>query len=198
MGEEGGFTMVQSCGKCPMPPASGWQKGTNIAFVAPVVDGGINVGAAMTEITKLRQIEPWEDQEACYLTMLKVLANIFNNPGEPKFCSLKIENPAIQKKILRHDGSRGYLEAVGFREDAGSLVIPTDRSAQAKFAHQLLEGFGNEAQYDKIRAERHAKAKEEKAKDAANEGWKRPKANESAGYGGDSGGKGGGKGPMRG
>merc|ERR1712039_529795 len=195
--EEGGFTFVASCGKALMPPLTGW-KDAALEIVETDANGGINVAGALRELAKLRDIDPWEDQETCYVTMLKVLSNIFSNPGEAKFCSLKIENAAIQKKILRHDGTRGYLEAIGFREDAGALVLPTDRSAVAKLAHDLLQGFGNEAQYDKIRAERHAKAKEEKAKDAANEGWKRPKANESAGYGGDSGGKGGGKGPMRG
>lgn len=196
--EEGGFTCVPSCGKCIVPPFKGWQKSAVLEAKAPTADGGINAAVALKELPKLRAIEPWEDQEACYVTMLKVLANIFNNPGEAKFCSLKIENPAIQKKILRHDGARGYFEAVGFREDSGCLILPTDRSGQAKLAHQLLEGFGTEAQYDNIRAERHKKALDEKKKEEANDGWKRPKADKAAGYEDDAGAKGSGKGPQKG
>ena len=93
------------------------------------------------------------------MTMLKLLGNIGSHPGEAKFCSVKIENPAIQNKILRFAGARQFFEAIGFCEESGSLVFPTDGSAQAKMAYELLEGFANEAQYNHIRKERHAKAR---------------------------------------
>ena len=54
------------------------------------------------------------------------------------------------------------------------LSVPKDRGAQAKMAYDLLEGFANEAQWDHIRKERHAKAAEEAKKEAANEGWTSP------------------------
>mmetsp|Transcript_62873 Transcript_62873/g.138419 ORF Transcript_62873/g.138419 Transcript_62873/m.138419 type:complete len:315 (+) Transcript_62873:69-1013(+) len=196
--EEGGFTFRLSCGKSPMPPLQGWQQSAVLECQSATSEGGFNVPSAVVELPKLLDIQPWEDQEVCYVTMLKVLGNIVANPGEAKFCSLKLENAAIQKKILRFDGTRGFLEATGFRENAGALVLPTDRSAQAKMAHDLLEGFANEAQWDHIRKERHAKAAEEAKKEAANEGWKRPKADSSAGYGGGSESKGRGGGPMKG
>merc|ERR1712048_832242 len=137
---------------------------------------------------KLGEVD-WESQEICYVTMLKVLGNIAANPGEPKFCSIKIENAAIQNKILKHNGARAFLEAVGFRENAGALVLPTERSAQAKAAHDFLQGYANEAKYHQIRKERHAKAAEEAKKEAAKP--KRPVPNAGDGdndrprFGGD-------------
>lgn len=168
--DKGGFTYVPASGQCPMPPISGWANGF-LELRSVVADGDLNVPDAMTGLTKLQDVTPWADQETCYVTMMKVLGNIASNPGEAKFCSLKIENAAIQNKILRHDGARGFFEAVGFRENAGALVLPTERGAQAKVAQELLQGFANDAYYVSIRKERSAKAAEEMKKDKA-----RPKA----------------------
>merc|ERR1719221_265003 len=104
----------------------------------------MNVPAALAQLPRLGEIEPWEDQEACFVTMVKLLGNVASNPGEAKFCSLKLENAALQKKVWRFGGARGYLEATGFREaaDGSALVLPTDRHAQAKMAMDMLQGGG--------------------------------------------------------
>jgi len=177
--EEGGFAFLQSPGKCPMPPVKVWKGADVICEAAP--SDGLDAAAAMAEMQKLTEIQPWEDQEICYVTMLKLLGNIVANPGETKFRSFKIENPAIQKKFLKFDGARGFFEAIGFREDSGALVFPTERTvAQAKLAHEMLEGFANEAQYANIRKERHAKAKEVAEKEAEKESWSKARAKASA------------------
>lgn len=116
------------------------------------------------------------------------------NPTEAKFFSIKLENAAIQKRILRFDGARGFLDAVGFREKDGVLSLPMDRVAQAKSAHELLQGFGNDAQYQHIRKERHAKAAEEAKKEAARPKARGPAPSDGPRFGPDSSGKG----PMRG
>lgn len=195
--EEGGFSFVLSPGKAVVPPADGWYNGTSLDFEGEAKEGAVAAAAALIEMTKLGKIEPWADQEICYVTMLKVLNNIVANPTESKFFSLKIENQAIQNKILRHDGARGFLEAVGFREDGGALVLPMDRSAHAKMAHEVLQGFANEMQYQSIRKERHAVAAEEAKKEAERKKYERPAPQGQSGYGG---GGGGGRmgGPMRG
>lgn len=189
--EEGGFTYVQSPGKSLIPPLQGWQKNASVTVAKRDNGSKINFAAAMMELLKLLAISPWEDQEVCYVTMLKLLGNIVSHPGEAKFCSVKIENPAIHKKILRFDGARGFFEAIGFCEDSGSLVFPTDGSAQAKMASEMLEGFANEAQYNNIRKERHSKAAEETRKEAEKDGWAQARA-KAAASAAKSGGEGGG------
>lgn len=190
--EEGGFTYVQSPGRSLVPPLQGWQKGASVTVANCGSGKKIDFAAAMMELLKLLEISPWEDQEACYVTMLKLLGNIVSHPGEAKFCSVKIENPAIQKKILRFDGARGFFEAIGFREDSGSLVFPTDGSAQAKMASEMLEGFANEAQYNYLRKERHARAAEEARKEAEKDGWSQARAKAAANAASSGGGGGGG------
>jgi len=171
---DSGFTFVGAWGQCFMPPSRGWHNGTLLEFKGDAAEGDLDAAAALAQLDKLKEAE-WAGQETCYVTLLKVLNNIASNPGEAKFCSLKIENAAIQSKILRFDGARGFLEAVGFREAAGALVLPAERHAQARLAHELLEGFANEASYENIRKERHAKAREEIKKEEATN-WKRPAA----------------------
>jgi len=171
---DSGFTFVGAWGQCYMPPLAGWHNGTVLEFKGgTLADGDIDAASAMTHLEKLKSAE-WTGQETCYVTMLKVLNNILANPGEAKFCSIKVDNAVIQNKILKFDGARQFLEAVGFREVAGALTLPTERHGQAKIAHEFLQGFANEANYEHIRRERHAKAKEEIKKEESS--WKRPAA----------------------
>lgn len=172
--EAGGFSAASSPGQSIMPPLEGWANGAIVEFQSVVFQGDLNAAAALKELPKLLKIDPWEDQEVCYVTLLKVLGNIAANPGEPKFCSIKIENPGIQKKLLRFDGVRGFLEAVGFRENEGALVMPVERHNQAQMAREMLQGFADEAAYNRIRRERHAKASEETKKQELLDKQKRP------------------------
>jgi len=182
--DAGGFTFVHSAGQSPMPPLRGWYNKTVLEVqISGISDGDLNPPAVLSALASLNEIQPWADQETCYVTMLKVLGNIAANPGEAKFCSLKVENAAIQNKILRFNGARGFLEAAGFRESAGALVLPTERGAQAKMAHELLQGHANDANYENIRKERAAKAAEEIKKEAA-----KPKARTYGGGKEESGG----------
>merc|ERR1712176_1378226 len=179
--QDSGFTFIAGFGQCEVPQLKGWQNGSvEYRPVAAVPDGDLDAAAAINELWKLSEVE-WEAQEVCYVTMLKVLGNIAANPGEAKFCSIKIENAAIQNKVLKHNGARAFLEAVGFRENAGSLVLPTERSDQAKVAHGFLQGYANEAKYHQIRKERHAKAAEEARKEAAKPKRPVPKSDDGDG-----------------
>eukprot|EP00931_Biecheleriopsis_adriatica_P067744 TRINITY_DN41809_c0_g1_i1.p1 TRINITY_DN41809_c0_g1~~TRINITY_DN41809_c0_g1_i1.p1 ORF type:complete len:309 (-),score=81.42 TRINITY_DN41809_c0_g1_i1:144-1028(-) len=189
--EEGGFTFVPAAGQCFMPPARGWNSGTNVQFQATTPDGDLDAPAALRALDQLSEVEPWADQELCYVTMLKVLGNIVANPGEAKFSSLKIENPAIQNKILRFNGARAFLEATGFRENAGALVLPLDRHQQAKLSQEMLQSFANECNYQNIRKERHAKAREAAKEEEEKASWAaaRAKAAKSAEESGGGGGK---------
>jgi len=175
--------------------ATNWNNGTIVEFQSVAPSGDIDAKAGLEALAKLSQTTAWADQELCYVTMLKVLGNIAANPGEPKFMSLKIDNAAIQNKILRFAGARDFLEALGFREEGGALVLPPNCSANAKLGHEMLQGHANEANYHQIRKERHAKAAEEMKKEAA-----RPKRfAPSAADGGDSGSRfGKDRGPQRG
>jgi len=193
--EEGGFSFVVGFGKATIPPLHGWNNGTVVEFQSAAPSGDINAKAGLEAVAKLGEISPWADQELCYVTMLKVLGNIAASPGEPKFLSLKIDNAAIQNKILRFAGARDFLEALGFREEGKALVLPPSCSANAKLGHEMLQGHATEASYHQIRKERHATAAEETKKEAA-----RPKRfAPSAADGGDSGPRfGKDRGPQRG
>jgi len=193
--EEGGFSFVVGFGKSTIPPMRGWNNGTVVEFQLETPSGDINAKAGLEAVDKLQEITPWADQEICYVTMLKVLGNIAKNPGEPKFLSLKIDNAAIQNKILRFAGARDFLEALGFREEGGALVLPPSCVANATLGHEMLEGHATEASYHHIRKERHAKAAEEAKKEAA----KPKRFAPSAADGGDSGPRfGRDRGPQRG
>jgi len=193
--EEGGFSFVVGFGKSTIPPLHGWNNGTVVEFQSAAPSGDINAKSGLEALAKLYEITPWADQELCYVTMLKVLGNIVANPGEQKFMSLKIDNAAIQNKILRFAGARDFLEALGFHEEGGALVLPPSCNANAKLGHETLQGHANEANYHQIRRERHAKAAEEAKKEAARPKHYAP----SAADGGDSGPRfGRDRGPQRG
>lgn len=181
--DSGGFAFAQSWGQCVIPPSTGWAGGASIKFQGEAADGDVNGSAGLTELTNLSNVEPWADQETCYNTMLKVLNNIATNPGEAKFFSLKVDNAAIQNRILKHNGARGFLEAIGFREKDGALTLPQDRHSQAAVARDMLQGFATEASYRNIQKERHAKAAEETKKEAV-----KPKRWAPPAGGGDEGG----------
>ena len=44
----------------------------------------------------------------------KYLENIISNPSEQKFCRIRMQNKALQEKVLVTKGALEYLKGVGF------------------------------------------------------------------------------------
>jgi UBX domain-containing protein 6 len=48
-------------------------------------------------------------------TLLKILTNIVNNPGEAKFRTLRLSNPKVQEAVVANPGGVELLSAIGFQ-----------------------------------------------------------------------------------
>lgn len=112
--------------------------------------------------------QPWEQQEACYKTLLKLLENVVTNPQEPKFRSIKRTNVVIQAKVLDCPGSVCFLQAAGFVEKPEVYEVPLGADAQqsVQAALDALKVHGQKKLEDHLRAERDASIAVEKARDA--------------------------------
>eukprot|EP01063_Lacrimia_lanifica_P000973 TRINITY_DN1046_c0_g4_i1.p1 TRINITY_DN1046_c0_g4~~TRINITY_DN1046_c0_g4_i1.p1 ORF type:complete len:881 (+),score=254.35 TRINITY_DN1046_c0_g4_i1:755-3397(+) len=64
-------------------------------------------------------------------TLFKVLNNIYTHPGEAKYTTLKVHNPAVHQKIGRHAPALRILKYAGFAEDASSGVEVFQFTARA-------------------------------------------------------------------
>ena len=80
-------------------------------------------------------------------TLQKIIGNVLGAPNEPKFRSIKVDNKAIQEKVLRCPGGRALLLSAGFEEvDVGMiarperLVLPDDADlVELEKAKQAIE-----------------------------------------------------------
>merc|ERR1719296_139651 len=111
----------------------------------------------------------WEHQEACFVTLLKLLGHIVETPTEPKFRRLKLTNATLKAKVFDVPGAQDFLRTAGFVEEGEFLVVPLGSQAQASVAAalKLLHHHADEAKMDQMRRERDAKiarAKEEENK----------------------------------
>mmetsp|Transcript_37482 Transcript_37482/g.84508 ORF Transcript_37482/g.84508 Transcript_37482/m.84508 type:complete len:480 (-) Transcript_37482:75-1514(-) len=55
-----------------------------------------------------------EGLKTCLSTLRIYSKNLQDNPQEPKFKKLKLENKAFQTRIMPYDGAMDFLEAIGF------------------------------------------------------------------------------------
>lgn len=59
-----------------------------------------------------------------YETLAKVLRNVYQNPTEPKFRTLKKENKTIQDKVCKSQAAISLLLAVGFEDEGATFHCP--------------------------------------------------------------------------
>jgi len=59
-----------------------------------------------------------------YETLTKVLRNIYQNPTEPKFRTLKKENKMMKEKVCKSQAAISLLLAVGFEDDGLTFHCP--------------------------------------------------------------------------
>ena len=60
---------------------------------------------------------------ACIITCGKYMANVANNPLDPKFQTIKLENKAFNGRVGSVPGGKAILLAVGFEEKEETLVL---------------------------------------------------------------------------
>ena len=61
--------------------------------------------------------------QTCVKTLLVYVSNVVNNPGEEKFRRIKLANKAFLERVACVPGARDFLEACGFRADAGGEFL---------------------------------------------------------------------------
>jgi len=122
--------------------------------------------AAKDALKAVAEVE-WSVQEAFYLTLLKVLNNILQNPEEPKFRSLKKGNAALQTKLFGvADGAAAKLLVLGGFEDGEEVIAlsgPPDGRMTA--LRDCVSEFAEAENMSQKRKERDAKIADEKQKD---------------------------------
>lgn len=72
----------------------------------------------------------------CFQTMQKYLANVYRDPSQDKFRSIKLSNAAFQQRVAAFDGSIEVLEMCGFK--VRLLVQYSTYSSVAAFWHTQL------------------------------------------------------------
>ncbi|XP_078439372.1 zinc metalloproteinase-like protein [Wolffia australiana] len=69
-----------------------------------------------------RQASPAEAASSLH-TLLKIVRNIIDNPGESKFRRLRKANPVIQRHVVSRPGAMEVLAVMGFYEDADAVLV---------------------------------------------------------------------------
>ncbi|KAJ8419018.1 hypothetical protein AAFF_G00005170 [Aldrovandia affinis] len=64
----------------------------------------------------------------------KYLDNIYNNPTEEKYRKIKISNKVFQEKVNCVEGSREFLQAVGFQ----STTVPVEGQGKPVYSHAMV------------------------------------------------------------
>ena len=67
----------------------------------------------------------------CFQTMQKYLANVYRDPEQDKFRSIRLSNAAFQQRVASFNGSLEVLELCGFKVTA----------CNAAFTFHCLPGF---------------------------------------------------------
>merc|ERR1711972_847230 len=75
-------------------------------------------------LNKLKKTYKDTDKEGlktCLTTLRIYVKNLQDNPQDPKFKKLKLENKAFQTRIAPYDGAIGFLDAMGFENKGDCL-----------------------------------------------------------------------------
>merc|ERR1712050_285623 len=69
---------------------------------------------------KYKDSDP-EGLKTCLSTLKIYIKNLADNPQDPKFKKLKLENKAFQSRIAPYDGAIDFLDVVGFEKKEDCL-----------------------------------------------------------------------------
>lgn len=89
-----------------------------------------------------------EDSRVGFETLNKLVGNVVAQPDNPKFRTIKLENPAIQKRVGKFPEAIEFLQVAGFRlqdsvltMDEGDTCLPTLQSALESLDSALNNPF---------------------------------------------------------
>lgn len=126
----------------------------------------IDGAAARGALARVAEQE-WAIQEAFYVTLLKVLNNTLQNPGEAKFRSLKKGNAALQGKLLGvgEGAAAQLLLLAGFQESDEVISLAEAPDGRCTAVRDEVQSHADEQKMRELRRERDAKIAEEVKKD---------------------------------
>jgi len=112
-------------------------------------------------LQRLCQHADWDQREACYTTLLKVLTNIHLSPSEPKFRGLPLYSQKLASTVFDVPGGRDVLHAAGFVVDTDVMSLPASvNSVEATLQEVRVQA--EKAAMDRKRRDRDARIQVEK------------------------------------
>merc|ERR1712187_338290 len=76
--------------------------------------------------------------KTCLETLKAYGKNLKDNPQEPKFKTLKVENKAFQARIAPFDGAMDVLDCIGF-EDKGEVLVQRNQVPDGFLIGELIK-----------------------------------------------------------
>jgi hypothetical protein len=73
------------------------------------------------------------DTQQCVVTLIKVLDNVLQKPGNVKVRSIRLENPAFHSKVASRTGGIDVLLACGFVQETPTGLLSTSSSSSEQY-----------------------------------------------------------------
>jgi len=148
----------------PLPPASA-------NAIKPTTEHRNEIDGALQKLTS----HPWEVQHTAYSTLMKLLKNVCEQPGNEKYRSINPDNGVLKAKVFDIDGGKDLLMAAGFKQENGAGNFTSGREADllAREAFACLSNHAvkqHEKQERKVRDEKIAEAIKKDGHNRPNDG----------------------------
>jgi len=122
----------------------------------------------------LKQVE-WDRKEPAMHLLLRILGNVINEPENPKYRTLRRDNPKVAGQVLSIPGGFEILHAAGFRCHTPGLVLGAGVSvADVAAVRDELQDFAEVEALGQKRRERDARIARAKASEAVVTRFARP------------------------
>jgi hypothetical protein len=79
------------------------------------------------------------DTQQCVITLIKVLDNVLQKPGNVKVRSIRLQNPAFLSKVASRMGGIDVLLACGFVQEAPTGLLSTSTSSSSSEQYLVLK-----------------------------------------------------------
>eukprot|EP00608_Synchroma_pusillum_P001020 CAMPEP_0198430806 /NCGR_PEP_ID=MMETSP1452-20131203/15757_1 /TAXON_ID=1181717 /ORGANISM="Synchroma pusillum, Strain CCMP3072" /LENGTH=400 /DNA_ID=CAMNT_0044151259 /DNA_START=18 /DNA_END=1218 /DNA_ORIENTATION=- len=118
---------------------------------APAVPERTPAEIVDVSIEKLKRYRVGGDGGVALRTLKKLIENVANNPAEPRFRAINLDNRAIKQKVTSLVGGLALLKACGFAKDPeeNRLVMPDEAAVDGAFLSATVAKLAQAiAQYD--------------------------------------------------
>lgn len=96
-----------------------------------VLNAADDADKVLLAVMMLQNLNKTQPRELAIDYLTKICTNILQNPGDPKFRSVRLANNAYNNKIAPTTGGRTFMEAIGFEEqtkDGEQILVFTRQS----------------------------------------------------------------------